>query len=136
MVGIYSDQAIENAARAAAARASRCCSWADVARAVLGSYTVHHGDMWIDQLERVCVVGTRRLALTPNEYALIEHLMVHLGQVCPSGQLMAAVWPDKKVRITTILKTYISYLRAKLDSAVTIRTVRGQGYTIDLPEVK
>ena len=45
-------------------------------------------------------------------------------------QLLRQIWGLDGGSETTVLETYISYLRKKLGDYVTIRTVRGVGYKL------
>jgi two-component system, OmpR family, response regulator MprA len=77
--------------------------------------------------------GTRRLELTPTEFALLAHLLRHSRQALSREQLLAAVWGADFAGNHAILDVYIGHLRAKLEAggeARLIHTVRGVGYAL------
>jgi DNA-binding response OmpR family regulator len=45
------------------------------------------------------------------------------------------VWGLPPDSPTTVVETYVSYLRRKLAGAVAVRTVRGVGYVLQPPDV-
>lgn len=71
------------------------------------------------------------VALSPTEYRLLHHLLLNAGRVLTREQLLAHVW-EYGEGDPGVLKTYISYLRRKLDSLGTplIETRRGVGYIL------
>jgi DNA-binding response OmpR family regulator len=95
--------------------------------------------------ELVIEVGEHRvsrrgepLALTPKEFALLETLVRHRGQVLSPGQLLQLVWgyTDSDTRTVAV---HIRSLRGKLEddpsNPVLIETVRGLGYRYARPSV-
>lgn len=95
---------------------------------------LRHGDLRlsVDQHEVTC--GDTPVPLSPTEFRLLEHLLRNCGRVLTKEQLLAAVWDMEEPCETTVLESYISYLRRKLGPAVTIRTVRGVGYQLQRPD--
>lgn len=77
----------------------------------------------------------RPVELSPTEYRLLHHLLVHAGQVITREQLLAHVWEFEGAD-PGVLKTYISYLRRKLDALgpPLIHTRRGVGYLLRAQE--
>ncbi|MFB8084145.1 DNA-binding response regulator [Streptomyces sp. col6] len=77
----------------------------------------------------------RRIDLSPTEYRLLHHLLTHRGRVLTHEQLLAHVW-DFGDGDPGVVKTYISYLRRKLDALgpSLIETRRGIGYILRPPE--
>ncbi|MGY0020578.1 response regulator transcription factor [Streptomyces sp. cg35] len=74
--------------------------------------------------------GTR-VDLSPTEYRLLHHLLLNRNRVLTHEQLLAHVW-DFGEGDPGVLKTYISYLRRKLDALGPglIETRRGVGYIL------
>lgn len=73
------------------------------------------------------------LSLSPAEYALLSLLMETPGQ-CVSIERINSLWQEKGGNTTAV---YIRYLRKKIDEPTglrLIRTVRGRGYCLCLPE--
>lgn len=75
------------------------------------------------------------LELTPTEYRLLHHLMVNARVVLTREQLLTSVWDYAFTSNASVLETYVSYLRAKVDvhDPPLLHTVRGVGYVLRLP---
>ncbi|MEV5976453.1 response regulator transcription factor [Streptomyces sp. NPDC052114] len=69
--------------------------------------------------------------LSPTEYRLLHHLLINRNRVLTHEQLLDHVW-DFGEGDHGVLKTYISYLRRKLDALGPglIETRRGIGYIL------
>ena len=89
------------------------------------------GDLHLDLPRREARIGDVPLDLTPREWAVLECLALHAGQVVRKERLQHAVssWSDDIT--TNAVEVYVSRLRGKLGDAVSIRTVRGLGYRLD-----
>jgi len=77
--------------------------------------------------------GQRLLALTAREYALLQLLMEHSGQVLSRDQILRQVWHDQRGAASNVIEVYVRYLRQKLEEhgeKRLIHTVRGQGYCL------
>jgi two-component system OmpR family response regulator len=70
--------------------------------------------------------------LSPTEYNLLEYLMERAGRVIEKDVLLSAIWGIEFETNTTVVDTYISYLRKKLhkDGFEGIKTVRGVGFQL------
>ena len=77
----------------------------------------------------------RLVELTPTEYRLLHHLLSNARRVLTRDQILEAVWDYTFAGNASVLETYISYLRQKVDATdpPLIHTVRGVGYTLRLP---
>jgi two-component system OmpR family response regulator len=73
--------------------------------------------------------------LSPTEFRLLRYLMLHSGRVVPRALLLEHVWSYDFNGDDTVVATYISYLRRKLDALgpPLIHTQRGVGYRIGEP---
>jgi DNA-binding response OmpR family regulator len=95
---------------------------------------LHVGDLSLDTKTRVAVVGDELTADLPSrEFALLEYLMRHAGQVVTRQQLLDAVWGFGFDSGSNVVDVYIGYLRRKLDEPgrpSVIETVRGAGYRV------
>ncbi len=90
-------------------------------------------DLELDLRSREARRGPRRIELTAREFALLETLMRHPGQVMSRSQLLDSVWSYDAVTESNVVDIYIHYLRNKIDKGFDrklIRTVRGMGYAI------
>jgi DNA-binding response OmpR family regulator len=88
------------------------------------------GDLHLDPNRRTAIRAGRRLALSPKEFALLEHLMAAAGRVVPTEELLERVWDEAADPFTATVKVTIGRLRAKLGEPSVIETVREGGYRI------
>ncbi len=92
------------------------------------------GDLTLDLVRHEARRGKHIIELTAKEFALLEYLMRHPGQVLTRTQLIDAVWRYDLEALSNVVDIYIHYLREKIDrgfSRPLIKTVRGVGYKID-----
>ena len=70
--------------------------------------------------------------LSPTEFKLLEQLILNRGNVVTKETLLSEVWEIDFKSNSTVVDTYISYLRKKLhiDGFDGIKTVRGIGFQI------
>jgi DNA-binding response OmpR family regulator len=95
--------------------------------------TLRVGDLELDLLSREAVRGGKRIELTAKEFALLEVMMRHPGQVMSRSQLLDRIWSYDILTESNIVDIYIHYLRTKIDKEFDeklIRTVRGVGYSL------
>lgn len=92
--------------------------------------TYLRGDLTLDPARRTAFRGERRLALTPKEFAVLEHLLAADGRVISAEELLYRVWDEEANPFTTTVKTTVARLRAKLGEPQVIETVREGGYRI------
>ncbi|HEX6548252.1 MAG TPA: response regulator transcription factor [Candidatus Dormibacteraeota bacterium] len=73
--------------------------------------------------------------LTPTEFRLLRYLLVNAGRVLSRNQILDHVWDYDFGGDASVLETYISYLRRKVDrfDPPLIQTVRGIGYVLRPP---
>lgn len=91
---------------------------------------LRYGDLELDEATYVVHRAGRTAQLTPTEYALLRFLVRNGGRVVPKEQLLRHVWQYEHQAESTVVETYISYLRRKLDALgpPVITTRRGVGY--------
>jgi len=72
------------------------------------------------------------IELSPTEFKLLEQLILNRGNVVTKETLLSEVWEIDFKSSSTVVDTYISYLRKKLhiDGFDGIKTVRGIGFQI------
>jgi DNA-binding response OmpR family regulator len=90
------------------------------------------GDLAVDTVARRVYRAGIEIPLSGREYALLEYLVYHAGQVVTRDLLMENVWTDSDVE-SNVIDVYVGYLRQKIDAPdgqPLIHTVRGVGYTI------
>jgi two-component system OmpR family response regulator len=92
------------------------------------------GDLSLDTKTRIAKRnGVVEVDLPSREFALLEYLMRHPGQVLTRQQLLDSVWGIDFDAGSNVVDVYISYLRRKLDRPglpQVIETVRGAGYRV------
>jgi DNA-binding response OmpR family regulator len=91
------------------------------------------GDLTLDLLRHEARRGGHVIQLTAKEFALLEFLMRHPGQVLTRTQIMDHVWRYDMDALSNVVDIYIHYLRSKVDQGfprALITTVRGVGYRI------
>jgi two-component system copper resistance phosphate regulon response regulator CusR len=93
------------------------------------STRLEHAGLALDLLERRATIGDRDIELSAREFALIEELMRHAGQVLSREQLLSRVWGYDFDPGSNVVDVYVRYLRTKL-GAERIETVRGAGYRL------
>jgi DNA-binding response OmpR family regulator len=91
-------------------------------------------DLRIDLASRVVTRGGRHVELTPREFALLEYLARHHGEVVSRARLLEHVWDESEDGSTNVVDVYVGYLRKKLERRgrrPLIRTVRGIGFMLE-----
>ena len=75
------------------------------------------------------------IELSATEFRLLEMLMGRLGRLVTREQLLRDIWGMDFETETTVVDTYISYLRRKVhrDNFTPITTVRGVGFKMIAP---
>lgn len=91
------------------------------------STTLSRGRVTIDVRTRQAHIDGRSVELSPREFALLETLMHHAGQVLSQTQLLNRVWGYDRDTSSNVVEVYVGYLRKKLERDV-VETVRGAGY--------
>lgn len=92
----------------------------------------------VDLLRRRVVRAGNRIELTAKEFALLELLLRRQGEVLPRSMIASQVWDMNFDSDTNVIEVAIRRLRAKVDDPYEpklIRTVRGIGYVLEVPEV-
>jgi len=92
-------------------------------------------DLTLDEDTRDVWRAGRLIELTPTEYKLLHFLLANSRRVLTREQILTAVWDYDFAGNASVLETYISYLRHKVDveDPPLIHTVRGVGYSLRLP---
>ena len=94
------------------------------------------GDLTIDQEGRDVHRGGQRIEMSRTEFNVLEFLMMNAGRVVSKQQILEHVWQYDFGGESTVVETYISYLRKKLDGLgpPMIHTMRGVGYVLRSPD--
>lgn len=91
-------------------------------------------DLHIDLLGRRVTRDGATIKLTAKEFALLELLVRHQGQVLPRSMIASMVWDMNFDSDTNVIDVAIRRLRNKIDEGFEkklIHTVRGMGYVCD-----
>jgi len=93
-------------------------------------------DLVVDTRRHSARRGTREIALTTKEYALLEHLVRNAGRIVTRTEINAHVWDDNHDPFSNLIDVYVSRLRRKVDGGepvALISTRRGVGYMLAGP---
>ncbi|MGV1003843.1 MAG: response regulator transcription factor [Candidatus Nanopelagicales bacterium] len=73
--------------------------------------------------------------LSPTEFKLLRYLMINPGRVLSKAQILDHVWHYDFGGEATVVESYVSYLRRKIDTTEPrlLHTVRGVGYVLRKP---
>lgn len=91
------------------------------------------GDLTLDPTTHTVRRAGSDIELTAKEFALLEYLMRHAGEVLSRTRLIEHVWDFAYEGDSNVVDVYVRYLRNKIDRPFgrdTIETVRGSGYRL------
>ena len=91
------------------------------------------GDLRLDPSARRVWRGDVEVELTPREFALLEFLLRHRGEVVSKRVILDHVWDYDFEGDPNIVEVYVRHLRNKLDRPFgrgAIHTIRGAGYRL------
>jgi DNA-binding response OmpR family regulator len=91
------------------------------------------GDISMDRLRHVVVVGEKKLDLTAKEFQLLEYFLLHCEEVARRTTLLEKVWDMHFDPESNVVDVHVGNLRrklSKLTDAVQIETVRGVGFSL------
>ena len=90
----------------------------------------------LDTQSQTVTVAEHAVDLTAYEYRVLEHLMLHAGEVVSKTELSEHLYQEELDRDSNVLEVLIGRLRRKLDperELQPIETLRGRGYRFQLP---
>ena len=88
------------------------------------------GDVNIDTAARNVTLKGRLVELTAREYALVEFMALHRGEVVTRTQLYEHLFDENDSTLSNLLDVHVSNVRKKLGGEF-ITTRRGHGYCIE-----
>ena len=95
------------------------------------------GDLSVDLVRRRVTRGGSEIRLTPKEFDLLHHLVVHAGKVLTHRQLLREIWGPAHSEDVQYLRVLVRGLRHKLEPDPTrpthVLTETGVGYRLQLP---
>ena len=92
------------------------------------------GDGALNLQDGTFVRGEQRLALTRNEFRILEMLLENRGRIVSRNELMERLWSTDSFVDENTLSVNVNRLRKKLEEAGladAIRTRKGEGYIIE-----
>jgi DNA-binding response OmpR family regulator len=95
--------------------------------------TLRYQDLEMDRLQRVVTRSGRLIDLSPREFRLLEHFLLHPEQLVTRTMLLQKVWNMSFDPETNVVDAHVSNLRRKLEEGGRgrlIQTVRGAGYML------
>lgn len=100
--------------------------------AQLGSRRLQCADLELDDdAHRVTRAG-KPVSLSPTEYRLLHYLLLNAGRVLSRSQILDHVWDYDFDGDPSVVDSFISYLRRKVDHVEPklIHTIRGVGFCL------
>jgi DNA-binding response OmpR family regulator len=100
---------------------------------------LHCADLTLDLLQHDVRRGGQQLDLQPREYALLEYMMRHAGQILSKTMILERIWDFHFDPQTNVVDVLVCRLRNKIDRdfpAKLIHTIRGIGYVLKAPADK
>jgi two-component system OmpR family response regulator len=93
------------------------------------------GDINMDDAAHQVTRAGEVVELSPTEYKLLRFLLRNSGRVMTKSQILDHVWDYDFVGESTVVETFVSTLRKKVDQHEPrlIQTVRGIGYRMSAP---
>jgi two-component system OmpR family response regulator len=92
--------------------------------------SIEIGDVTIDTAARTVALKRKSVEITAREYALIEFLARHRGEVVTRTQLYEHLFDENDSSMSNLLDVHVSNVRKKLGGEF-ITTRRGHGYCIE-----
>ena len=91
------------------------------------------GELALDLTAKRARVRGNPVELSVREWAVLEYLLQHGARVVSKQQIIEAILPWGDDLTLNAVEVYISRLRLKIaDAGVSIRTIRGFGYMLEL----
>jgi two-component system OmpR family response regulator len=94
-----------------------------------------YADLELDDERHEVRRGTQMIELSPTEFALLHYLIANRELVLSKSQILDHVWGQDFTGDASIVESYISSLRKKIDAdrPPLVQTVRGIGYCLRVP---
>ena len=93
------------------------------------------GPIRLNTSEQRVYVNDQEVTLTAYEYRVLEHLILHAGEVISKTRLTDSLYEEDTDRDSNVIEVFIRRLRIKLDPNDTLKpieTLRGRGYRYTL----
>jgi two-component system copper resistance phosphate regulon response regulator CusR len=92
-------------------------------------------DLTLNPQDHTASRGGRAIRLTAREYALLELLMLHRGEILDREAIAEQVWHGHFDPFSNVIDVYINRLRKKIDQGFEkhlLHTRRGEGYVLSV----
>ncbi len=107
---------------------------AAVRRAAGPTGPITMGRVRIDAAARRVWTDDREVDLTATEFDLLAYLVARPGRVIERAELLSEIWGYPESVGTRTVDVHVAQLRSKLGEASPLRTVRGVGYSAQMPD--
>ena len=99
---------------------------------------ISYADLIMDEDSHLVWRQDEQVDLSPTEFALLRYLLHNAGRVLSRAQILDHVWSYDFGGDSSVVDSYIRYLRKKVDifNPPLIQTVRGVGYTLRVPSTR
>jgi two-component system OmpR family response regulator len=101
---------------------------------VRATETLTVGSLVLNRVTHRVFDATREISLTPREFSLLQHFMLHAGDVVSRTELLEKVWDMHFDPGSNVVDANVARLRRKIDGSPTapvINTVRGVGFKLE-----
>lgn len=102
--------------------------------------TLRFGPLTLTKSTNQCWLNGNQITLTKKEFAFIEQLLSHPGQLVKQTDLLCHIWGKSHIQDTHYLRVLISQLRKKFNDSADeprlFKTEPGVGYRLVLPDEK
>jgi two-component system OmpR family response regulator len=88
------------------------------------------GEVVVDTVARVVRLGDQIVPFSAKEYALVEFLVVHRGELVTRTMIYEHLYDESDDSLSNVLDVYVSRIRKRLGNDF-VRTRRGEGYIVD-----
>ena len=98
---------------------------------------LRYGAVELDRLKHKARVDGKALDLTPKEFHLLQHFLLHPEEVVRRTELLEKVWDMHFDPESNVVDVHVGNLRRKLRQAAgsdLIETVRGVGFRLQTPD--
>ena len=96
-----------------------------------------YGPVELDRLKHKVRVDGKTLDLTPKEFHLLQHFLLHPEEVVRRTELLEKVWDMHFDPESNVVDVHVGNLRRKLRDATgveIVHTVRGVGFRLEVPD--
>ncbi len=97
------------------------------------SPTLQIEDLEVDPLKHIVKRGEKSINLTPKEFAVLELLLRHRGEVVSRTMIIEHVWDYNFDGMSNVVDVFVVALRKKIDFGAKkklIQTIHGVGYKV------